>query len=68
MKETIRENVMDSRSLEVKMLAIVSAVVSPVGLFLKHMKWFGKKLEEMLLLPDAVSDVFVSDVMKQKKR
>ena len=38
MKETIIENVMDSRSLEVKMLAIVSAVVSPVGLFLKHMK------------------------------
>ena len=42
MKETIRENVMDSRSLEVKMLVIVSAVVSPVGLFLKHMKWVWK--------------------------
>ena len=39
MKETMREIVIDSMSLEVKMLANVSAVVSPIGLFLKHIKW-----------------------------
>ena len=35
MKGNRIENVIDSRSLEVNMLANVSAVVSPAGLFLK---------------------------------
>ena len=69
MKETIREIVIDSMSLEIKMLASVSAVVSPIGLFLKHIKMnFWKVLEEMLILPDGISDVLVSHVMQQKEK
>ena len=36
MKGTSKENVIDSKSWEVNMLANVSAVVSPDGLFLKQ--------------------------------
>ena len=68
MKETMREIVIDSMSLEVKMLANVSAVVSPIGLFLKQKMFRLKVLKEMLILPDGISDVLVSHVMKQKEK
>ena len=66
------ENVIDSSSLEVNILANVSAVVPPVGLFLKHFLRtcvLAKGLKELVhvnFLPDAVPYVLVGNVMKGK--
>ena len=73
MKGNRIENVIDSRSLEVNILANVSAVVSPAGLFLKFIFMFFMFIHKNFVAlvfgdhsPDAVPYVLVGNVMNKE--